>query len=107
MVVHSPSLTSRFVAIKVPTKPPPNVEEVRNQFDQTLVRQLEEVGVSSSQLYAFLVNGVPTPEALPNTACLDSCLPAQPIHSGPSTRNTQVRADALYVLSNPFMYRCD
>jgi general transcription factor 3C polypeptide 5 (transcription factor C subunit 1) len=57
--VHSPSLTSRFLATKVPTKPPPNVEEVRNQFDQTLVRQLEEVGASSSQLYACLVNVSP------------------------------------------------
>jgi hypothetical protein len=28
---------------KVPTKPPSNVEEVRNQYDQTLVRRLEEV----------------------------------------------------------------
>ena len=28
---------------KVPTKPPSNVEEVRNQYDQTLVHQLEEV----------------------------------------------------------------
>jgi len=28
---------------KVPTKPPSNVEEVRNQYDQTLVQQLEEV----------------------------------------------------------------
>ena len=37
---------------KVPTKPPPNVEEVRNQFDQTLIRQLEEVGALSPQSYA-------------------------------------------------------
>jgi general transcription factor 3C polypeptide 5 (transcription factor C subunit 1) len=29
--------------VKVPTKPPSNVEEVRNQYDQTLVQQLEEV----------------------------------------------------------------
>ena len=29
--------------MKVPTKPPSNVEEVRNQYDQSLVRQLEEV----------------------------------------------------------------
>lgn len=29
--------------MKVPTKPPSNVEEVRNQFDQSLVQQLEEV----------------------------------------------------------------
>ena len=57
-VEHSPSLTFGFLVTKVPTKPPPNVEEVRNQFDQTLVRQLEEVGASSSQLYASLVNGV-------------------------------------------------
>jgi hypothetical protein len=57
-VVHSPSLTSRFLVTKVPTKPPPNVEEVRNQFDQTLIRQLEEVGASSSQLYARPVNDV-------------------------------------------------
>lgn len=28
---------------KVPMKPPSNVEEVRNQYDQTLVHQLEEV----------------------------------------------------------------
>jgi len=28
---------------KVPTKPPSNVEEVRNQYDQTLVQRLEEV----------------------------------------------------------------
>ena len=30
--------------MKVPTKPPSNVEEVRNQYDQSLVQQLEEVG---------------------------------------------------------------
>jgi hypothetical protein len=29
--------------VKVPTKPPSNVEEVRNQYDQTLVQRLEEV----------------------------------------------------------------
>jgi general transcription factor 3C polypeptide 5 (transcription factor C subunit 1) len=29
--------------VKVPTKPPSNVEEVRNQYDQTVVQQLEEV----------------------------------------------------------------
>ena len=29
--------------MKVPTKPPSNVEEVRNQYDQSLVQQLEEV----------------------------------------------------------------
>lgn len=28
---------------KVPTKPPSNVEEVRNQYDQSLVQRLEEV----------------------------------------------------------------
>ncbi len=32
-----------YVFAKVPTKPPSNVEEVRNQYDQTLVHQLEEV----------------------------------------------------------------
>lgn len=31
------------VFMKVPTKPPSNVEEVRNQYDQSLVQQLEEV----------------------------------------------------------------
>ena len=36
---------------KVPIKPPSNVEEVRNQYDQTLVRQLEEVGAPLSQSY--------------------------------------------------------
>ena len=34
---------------KVPTKPPSNVEEVRNQYDQTLVQRLEEV--KSLRLY--------------------------------------------------------
>ena len=29
--------------VKVPIKPPSNVEEVRNQYDQTLVQRLEEV----------------------------------------------------------------
>ncbi|KAI9467269.1 RNA polymerase III transcription factor IIIC subunit-domain-containing protein [Lactarius psammicola] len=32
-----------FAEKGVPTKPPSNVEEVRNQYDQTLVRQLEEL----------------------------------------------------------------
>jgi len=31
---------------KVPTKPPSNVEEVRNQYDQSLVQKLEEVNTS-------------------------------------------------------------
>lgn len=32
--------------VKVPTKPPSNVEEVRNQYDQSLVQRLEEVHLS-------------------------------------------------------------
>jgi hypothetical protein len=38
---------------KVPTKPPSNVEEVRNQYDQTLVQRLEEV----KSLFAFISPG--------------------------------------------------
>ena len=36
-------LTLYVISMKVPTKPPSNVEEVRNQYDQSLVQQLEEV----------------------------------------------------------------
>jgi hypothetical protein len=95
VVEHSPSLTSRFLVTKVPTKPPPNVEEVRNQFDQTLIRQLEEVGVDTSVVCQTSKRFLPTPQALPNAAGVDSCRPAQSIYGGPSTRNPQVCANAL------------
>ena len=49
---HRSSNARFFSVTKVPTKPPTNVEEVRNQYDQTLVLQLEEVGVSLRRLYA-------------------------------------------------------
>ena len=81
---------------KVPTKPPPNVEEVRNQFDQTLIRQLEEVGaLFISVVCQTSKRCLPTPQALPDAAGVDPRRPAQSIYGRPSTRNPQVGADAL------------
>jgi len=54
----SGSLTFCMIFAKVPTKPPSNVEEVRNQYDQTLVQRLEEVKphpvVFITQLTAYM-----------------------------------------------------
>ena len=81
---------------KVPTKPPPNVEEVRNQFDQTLIRQLEEVGaLFTSVVCQTSKRCLYSPQALPDAAGVDSCRPAQSIYGGPSTGNPQVGANAL------------
>ena len=109
-VEHSPSLTSHFLVTKVPTKPPPNVEEVRNQFDHTLVRQLEEVGASSSPLYASLVNKWCAP--------LRKLFQTRPVWTRASLLNQFTAAQAreihkwvpihtLYVFCDPFTHRCD
>jgi hypothetical protein len=82
-VVHDP--------MKVPTKPPSNVEEVRNQYDQSLVQQLEEVESRCDAYVMELTMLIFNCKALPYSADMDAHRASQPIHSSPSPRNPKVR----------------
>ena len=80
--------------VKVPTKPPSNVEEVRNQFDQSLVQQLEEVESRCDVYPMELTTLTFNCEALPYSADMDAHRAAQPIHPSPSPRDPKVRSES-------------
>lgn len=75
---------------KVPTKPPSNVEEVRNQYDQSLVQRLEEVN-PHCDAHAMELTVRLQLQALPYSANMDPRRAAQPIHPSPRPRNPKVR----------------
>jgi hypothetical protein len=80
--------------MKVPTKPPSNVEEVRNQYDRSLVQQLEEV---ESRCDAYLMELTVLTfncKALSYSADMDAHRASQPIHPSPSPRNPKVRSQS-------------